>query len=105
MPPPVFALPPHTTSSENLCKLDTRLGPAFAEAAFETAEEFCEGRVHLVVSHGQTVFHCVEGRTAMGTLHLADPARIAGRTGSPVVSDLRSRDVAAGGQGAPLASL
>jgi anhydro-N-acetylmuramic acid kinase len=98
-------LPPHTTSTESLCKLDTRLGQAFAEAAFETAEEFCGGRVDLVVSHGQTVFHWVEDGTAMGTLQLGDPAWISGRTGSPVVSDLRSRDVAAGGQGAPLASL
>jgi anhydro-N-acetylmuramic acid kinase len=98
-------LPPHGTSAENLCKLDTRLGQAFAEAAFQAAEEFCGGKVDLVVSHGQTVFHWVEGGTAMGTLQLGDPAWIAGRTGSPVVSDLRSRDVTAGGQGAPLASL
>jgi anhydro-N-acetylmuramic acid kinase len=98
-------LPPHGTSAENLCKLDTRLGQAFAEAAFQAAEEFCGGKVDLVVSHGQTVFHWVEGGTAMGTLQLGDPAWIAGRTGSPAVSDLRSRDVTAGGQGAPLASL
>jgi anhydro-N-acetylmuramic acid kinase len=98
-------LPPHSTSAENVCKLDTRLGQAFAEAAFQTAEEFCGGKVDLVVSHGQTVFHWVEDGTAMGTLQLGGPAWIAGRTGSPVVSDLRSRDVAAGGQGAPLASL
>ena len=98
-------LPPHTTSAENLCKLDTRLGKAFAEAAFETAEEFCGGQADLVVSHGQTVFHWVEDGKAMGTLQLGEPAWIAERTGSPVVSDLRSRDVAAGGQGAPLASL
>jgi anhydro-N-acetylmuramic acid kinase len=98
-------LPPHTTSTEDLCKLDTRLGQAFAETAFETVEEFCGGRVDLVVSHGQTVFHWVEDGRAMGTLQLGEPAWIAERTGAPVVSDLRSRDVAAGGQGAPLASL
>jgi anhydro-N-acetylmuramic acid kinase len=98
-------LPPHSTNAENVCKLDTRLGQAFAEAAFQTAEEFCGGRVDLVVSHGQTVFHWVEDGTAKGTLQLGEPAWIAARTGSPVVSDLRSRDVAAGGQGAPLASL
>jgi anhydro-N-acetylmuramic acid kinase len=98
-------LPPHTTSTKDLCKLDTRLGQAFAEAAFQTAEEFCGGRVDLVVSHGQTVFHWVEDGSAKGTLQLGDPAWIADRNGSPVVSDLRSRDVAAEGQGAPLASL
>ena len=98
-------LPPHTTSAEDLCKLDTRLGQAFAEAAFRTAEEFCRRPADLVVSHGQTVFHWVKDGTAMGTLQLGEPAWIAERTGSPVVSDLRSRDVAVGGQGAPLASL
>lgn len=98
-------LPPASTSAEDVCKLDTRLGQAFAEAAARAADEFCEGRADLVVSHGQTVFHWVEEGQVRGTLQLGQPAWIAERTGSPVVSDLRSRDVAAGGQGAPLVSL
>ena len=99
------ALPPNAASAEDFCRLDARLGQAFAEAAAETAEEFCDGNADLVVSHGQTVFHWVEDGTALGTLQLGGPAWIAEKTGSPVVSDLRSRDVAAGGHGAPLASL
>ena len=98
-------LPPNTTSAQEVCRLDTRLGQAFAEAATETAEEFCDGRVDLVVSHGQTVFHWVEDGKTLGTLQLGQPAWIAARTGSPVVSDLRSRDIAVGGHGAPLVSL
>lgn len=98
-------LPPAATTVEAVCKLDARLGKAFAEAAYETDEAFCEGRADLVVSHGQTVFHWVEGGRAMGTLQLGDPACISERTGSPALSDLRSRDIAAGGHGAPLASL
>ena len=98
-------LPPASTSAEEVCKLDTRLGQAFAEAAVRAAEEFCEGWADLIVSHGQTMFHWVEDGRVQGTLQLGQPAWIAERTGSPVVSDLRSRDVAAGGQGAPLVSL
>jgi anhydro-N-acetylmuramic acid kinase len=99
------ALPPAATSAGEVCMLDTRLGRAFAEAAAEAAQEFCGGRADLIVSHGQTIFHWVEGEKALGTLQLGQPAWIAGRTGSPVVSDLRSRDIAEGGQGAPLASI
>jgi len=101
----ISVLPPATTSAEGVARLDTRLGQVFAEAAAGAADEFCGGRADLVVSHGQTVFHWVEQNRALGTLQLGQPAWISARTGSPVVSDLRSRDIAAGGQGAPLASL
>lgn len=40
---------------------DTRLGRAFAEAAAEAAQAFCEGHADLVVSHGQRIFHWAEG--------------------------------------------
>jgi anhydro-N-acetylmuramic acid kinase len=99
------ALPPAAIGAEEICELDTRLGQAFAEAAAATVDEFCGGRAGLVVSHGQTVFHWVEGDRALGTLQLGQPAWISERTGSTVISDLRSRDIAAGGHGAPLASL
>jgi anhydro-N-acetylmuramic acid kinase len=98
-------LPPAATGVGDVARLDARLGQIFAEAAAGTADEFCGGRADLVVSHGQTVFHWVEENRALGTLQLGQPAWISARTGSPVVSDLRSRDIAAGGQGAPLASL
>ena len=101
----IGVLPPAATSAEAIARLDTLLGQAFAEAAFGAADEFCGGEADLVVSHGQTVFHWVEGGRAFGTLQLGQPAWISARTGSPVVSDLRSRDIAAGGHGAPLVSL
>ena len=98
------ALPPNATSMETVCRLDTAVGQEFATAA-ERAREEHPGAA-LVVAHGQTVFHWVggDGRVA-GTLQIGRPAWIAERTGLPVVSDLRSADVAAGGQGAPLVSL
>jgi anhydro-N-acetylmuramic acid kinase len=97
------ALPPAPTSMEAVCRLDTRIGQAFAEVAVAAIEHI--GPVDLIVSHGQTLYHWVEDGTVKGTLQLGQPAWIAERTRVPVVSDLRTRDVAAGGQGAPLVSL
>ncbi|MER5260460.1 anhydro-N-acetylmuramic acid kinase [Actinosynnema sp. NPDC002837] len=85
------------TSAAELCALDTRLGQAFAEVAARYEGD-------LVSSLGQTVHHWVEDGRCLGTLQLGQPAWIAEATGLPVVSDLRVRDVAAGGHGAPLAS-
>ncbi|WP_367136318.1 anhydro-N-acetylmuramic acid kinase [Saccharothrix sp. HUAS TT1] len=85
------------TSAADLCALDTRLGQAFAEVA-------ARYRGELVSSLGQTAHHWVEDGRCLGTLQLGQPAWIAEATGLPVVADLRVRDVAAGGHGAPLAS-
>ncbi|HTF48859.1 MAG TPA: anhydro-N-acetylmuramic acid kinase [Pseudonocardia sp.] len=96
-------LPPATTTVEELCALDTLVGQAAAEAAESALAELgTDGE--LICWLGQTVFHWVRGRHAEGSLQLGQPAWIAERTGLPVVSDLRSRDIAAGGHGAPLAS-
>ncbi|MFK4148425.1 anhydro-N-acetylmuramic acid kinase [Streptomyces sp. NPDC004065] len=98
-------LPPAATTTQAVCALDTGIGRAFASAAERTLRELCGGTADLVVSHGQTVHHWVEDDTVRGTLQLGQPAWIAEATGLPVVSDLRSRDVAAGGQGAPLVGM
>lgn len=94
-------LPPAGTTIEAVCRLDNRLGEVFAEAA-AVGVELAGGRADLVVSPGQTVFHWVDGGIVRGTLQLGAPARVAARVGVPVLSDLRSADVAVGGQGAPL---
>src|SRR5689334_17723774 len=95
----VRALPPAQTTLEEVCALDTLIGQAFADAAAALPPG------QLVCSHGQTVFHWVDGPRALGTLQLGQAAWIAERLGVPVVSDVRIRDVAVGGQGAPLASV
>jgi len=97
-------LPPRSTTVEEVCRIDTELGQLFGGAALEAQRSLAAEGVDLVVSHGQTVFHWVEGTHSLGTLQLGAPAWIAEATGAPVVSDLRSRDVARGGHGAPLAS-
>ena len=57
------------------------------------------GDIGAVALHGQTIRH----RPDLGyTVQLANPARLAEQTGITVVADFRSRDIAAGGQGAPL---
>ncbi|WP_254773633.1 anhydro-N-acetylmuramic acid kinase [Plantibacter sp. MMLR14_011] len=99
------ALPPATTSVDDVCRLDTRIGQAFADLAVRAVAELCDGEADLIVSHGQTMYHWVEDGRVEGTLQLGQPAWIAERTGCTVVADLRSRDVAAGGQGAPLVSM
>ena len=99
------SLPPASTTVEQVCRLDTGIGQAFAAVARQAVEQLCGGYADLIVSHGQTVFHWVDNGTVRGTLQLGQPAWIAEATGVPVVSDLRARDVAAGGQGAPLVSI
>ncbi|MFF1743743.1 anhydro-N-acetylmuramic acid kinase [Streptomyces mirabilis] len=99
------ALPPAATTLAEVCRLDTLIGQAFAAAAVRADRELCSGGAELVASHGQTVYHWVEDGRAHGTLQLGQPAWIAEATGLPVVADFRPRDIAAGGQGAPLVSL
>ncbi len=56
-------------------------------------------QVNFIASHGHTVFHEPQHHT---TCQIGDGATIAAVTGLPVISDLRSLDVALGGQGAPI---
>lgn len=98
-------LPPASTTLAEVCRLDTELGQLFGTAAARGVAELTAGNTDLVVSHGQTVYHWVDGDRALGTLQLGSPAWIAAATGCPVVSDLRTRDITRGGHGAPLVSL
>ncbi|MDA2809249.1 anhydro-N-acetylmuramic acid kinase [Nocardiopsis sp. RSe5-2] len=100
------ALPPAATTLEQVCRIDTGIGRAFAAAARTAMAELCPGgTADLAVSHGQTLYHWVEDGAVKGSLQLGQPAWITEATGLPVVSDVRAADIAAGGQGAPLASV
>ncbi|MDQ3388940.1 MAG: anhydro-N-acetylmuramic acid kinase, partial [Gemmatimonadota bacterium] len=92
-------------TAEALCGLNADLGEWLAEAALRVCREAGVplGGVAAIGSHGQTVWHRPPVDGVRGaTLQLGDPATIAERTGCPVVSDFRARDMAAGGHGAPL---
>lgn len=98
----VAALPPAHTTLAEVCELDTLIGQTFADVAASAAASV--GGVDAVCTHGQTVYHWVEGDHARGTLQIGQPAWIAEAVGAPVVSDVRIRDITAGGHGAPLVS-
>ena len=92
-----------SSSSRAVCEANVELGEAFAAAA-EAAQRRAGIAVDLVASHGQTVWHQVAPGTTRSTLQLGEPAVLAERLGVTVVADFRPRDMAAGGQGAPLSS-
>lgn len=92
-----------------ISQLNFLLGELFAEAVLEACRKLRISlrSVDLIGSHGQTIFHqgsparfC--GFPVRSTLQIAEPSIIAQRTGITTVADFRPRDMAAGGQGAPL---
>ncbi|MFA6243329.1 MAG: anhydro-N-acetylmuramic acid kinase, partial [Candidatus Hydrogenedentales bacterium] len=87
-------------------RLHFELPGLFAEAVQTVLEKSGDKTVapDFVASHGHTLAHIppVPGRAEFGTLQIGDPAVLAHRLGLPVISDFRPRDMAAGGQGAPL---
>src|SRR5881628_2763936 len=89
--------------SQDLALLHVALGERFAGAVLQLLAQakVAPRDLSFIASHGQTIWH----EPGRATLQLGDPAVIAERVGVRVVSDFRSRDVAAGGQGAPLVPL
>jgi len=102
---------PTTNEINRLMALDVQLGQQFANAAeqlINKAKVKKENRLNItkehitaIGSHGQTIRHLPTAEHAT-TLQIADPNIIAEVTGITTVADFRRRDMAAGGQGAPL---
>ena len=100
-----------TVSLADLCALNLAVGKLFAETAMGLLEQFRipADAIAAIGSHGQTLYHAPPVPSSWGapgalggTLQIGEPSLIAERTGIPVVADFRPRDMAAGGQGAPL---
>ncbi len=94
---------------DEVCQLNVELGELFARAACRLMRSYglSSSDVDVIGSHGQTVYHIPRrdrkrGWRTKSTLQLGDPSIIAERTGVATVGDFRARDIAAGGEGAPL---
>lgn len=94
---------------ERMGVLDRELGQLFADATLQllSSAEIPPDHITAIGSHGQTIRHrppsgAPGGRSSF-TLQIGDPNTIAEVTGITTVADFRRRDVAAGGEGAPLA--
>ena len=92
-----------TLSVAELSSLNMALGEQFARAALAilNTSDVPTRRIEVIGSHGHTVYHGPHDRVP-STLQLGEPSIIAERTGLPVVANFRPRDLAAGGEGAPL---
>lgn len=94
---------PGDNEIDRLGQADVRVARLFAQAVNELLKQagVAPGEVAAIGSHGQTIRHR-PGLTSPFTLQVGDPNVIATATGIPVVADFRRKDVALGGQGAPL---
>ena len=91
--------------TDELCKLNFAIGHCFANASNVLIKEL--GKPDFISSHGQTVYHFptdsyIEGINLKSTLQIGENSVIAHDTGCPVISSFREKDIAYGGQGAPL---
>ncbi|MFH1884864.1 MAG: anhydro-N-acetylmuramic acid kinase [Planctomycetota bacterium] len=100
---------PESARLDNICHYNFVLGEVFADAIIKLCRKsgIPLSSIDLVGSHGQTIYHNPRGKrysrtTVRSTLQIGEPSVVAHRTGITTVADFRPRDIAAGGEGAPL---
>ncbi len=99
------ACSPTESRVDAICELNAAVGERFAAAALHIIHkaELSPEQVDLIASHGQTIWHQVAASGEVtSTLQIGEAAIIAERTGVTTIHNFRPRDVAVGGQGAPL---
>jgi anhydro-N-acetylmuramic acid kinase len=100
---------PESARLDAICHYNHALGEVFADAVVRLCHQSGVPlhSINLIGSHGQTIYHNPNGgryagRVVRSTLQIGEPSVIAQRTGITTVADFRPRDMAAGGEGAPL---
>lgn len=95
----ILAVTDTTTTTARISEVNFQLGELYAKAVIGTCKRYKIplDSVALIGCHGQTIYH-----GGGNTLQIGEASVVAERTGITVVSDFRTRDIAAGGQGAPL---
>lgn len=105
----IFKLFSPYATIKDLCWMNFIIGEYFAKAVILLAKKanvkLCD--IDLIGSHGQTIYHIpvdekINNLSKRSTLQIGEASVIAQRTGVTTVSDFRTMDIAAGGQGAPL---
>ncbi len=104
------AVEARTGTVAEVCRLHAAVGEVFARVASRTIKQakLSAGDIAVIGSHGQTVWHSPQRVAVPGvgavrsSLQIGAPSVIAERTGITTVADFRARDLAAGGEGAPL---
>jgi anhydro-N-acetylmuramic acid kinase len=93
-----------TANLDNLCQLDVELGNTYAQIVNRAIEaiKLDSAQIRAVGNHGQTIRHSPDSDLPY-TLQIGDPNIIAAKTGITTIADFRRKDMALGGQGAPLA--
>ena len=97
------------TDAEGVCHCNFVMGHVFADAVLQLCRDssISPDSLDLIGSHGQTIYHNPSGKRyadtqVASTLQIGEPSVIAEHTKATVIADFRCRDVAAGGEGAPL---